>query len=96
MGDVWISGKNGTAVISVFIDQTTFEHYGCIFFLDKFAVTISNTTFSVPYTGHQIILRQLVKHQILMMSTRFNPSDHDTRCHLEPSTFQSGAFSVEL
>ncbi|KAF8790707.1 hypothetical protein HNY73_005687 [Argiope bruennichi] len=31
IGDVWIGGKNDTEAISVFIGQTIYDHYGCIF-----------------------------------------------------------------
>ncbi|KAF8765067.1 hypothetical protein HNY73_023068 [Argiope bruennichi] len=44
-----------------------------------------------------IPLRQFeVSNSQGVMPTCFNPSDQGTRCHLEPSTLQFGAFSMEL
>ncbi|KAF8794342.1 hypothetical protein HNY73_002333 [Argiope bruennichi] len=94
--DVWIGEKNGIEVILVFIGRSTYDHYGCIF--SWISVPSPSVKWLSRFYIQDINTRQFpqdnLKYQMLMVSTCFNPSDHGTRYHLEPSSLQFGAFSM--
>ncbi|KAF8794316.1 hypothetical protein HNY73_002308 [Argiope bruennichi] len=66
--------KNCTESISIFIDQTTYDNFECIFFLDKSVPPTSEirlSRFHIQDVNTRQFPQDNLKYQILMISTRF-------------------------